>query len=344
MIGGVNRLRSTVSVAASLLLPLIACSLMSQGTGLPTDQRNSDPRPGYVGDAACAKCHAHESTLYAHTAHRMASQLPSSQSVLGSLGAGANLLQIMGKDADAVRDAPLPLLSFRMEQQGEHMVETALTGWPGNLHRRSEQIDLVTGSGVRGQTYLYWQGDRLFELPVSYWSEGHRWINSPGYIDGTADFSRPVYPGCLECHASYIRAASSEASTNRYAKDTLVTGIGCETCHGGGAKHVARYSSNQAGGATNPTDQPAILNPAKFARDLQIDACAVCHGGTARTALQPAFSFVPGRPLSEYFTPLQVPSSDHPDVHGDRVGLLEKQMLSEVDHPFVFDMPRCARS
>ena len=59
------------------------------------------------------------------------------------------------------------------------------------VYLRAERIDLITGSGMRGQTYLFWQGDRLFELPVSYWSDGHRWINSPGYIDGTADFSRP---------------------------------------------------------------------------------------------------------------------------------------------------------
>jgi len=44
-----------------------------------------------------------------------------------------------------------------------------------------ERIDVVIGSGVRGQSYLYWHGDQLYELPVSYWSDGGRWINSPGY-------------------------------------------------------------------------------------------------------------------------------------------------------------------
>ncbi len=178
---------------------------------------------------------------------------------------------------------------------------------------------MVTGSGVRGQTYLYWQGDQLFELPVSYWTDGHRWVNSPGYTDGTADFSRPVNPGCLECHATYIRPLSSDTLTNSYEKQTLVTGISCETCHGPGAEHVARYSD----GAAHPSDT-AILNPAKFSRDLQVDACAYCHNGIQREAITPAFSFVPGRPLTDFFKPLQTEAAEHPDVHGNQVGLLQR--------------------
>ncbi len=62
----------------------------------------------------------------------------------------------------------------------------------------------MIGSGVRGQSYLYWHGDQLYELPVSYWSDGSRWINSPGYKNGTMNFSRAAIPRCLECHATYI--------------------------------------------------------------------------------------------------------------------------------------------
>jgi hypothetical protein len=38
---------------------------------------------------------------------------------------------------------------------------------------------LVTGSGEKGQTYLYWRGNQLFQLPVSYWTELREWVNSP---------------------------------------------------------------------------------------------------------------------------------------------------------------------
>jgi len=187
---------------------------------------------------------------------------------------------------------------------------------------RSESIDIVIGSGVRGQTYLYWAGDKLYELPVSYWSKGHQWINSPGYRDGTANYGRHVDARCLECHATYIRAISTDLLTNIYDRTSLVTGISCETCHGAGADHIAREKSHSA----NPvkSNSSGILNPAKFDRDRQIDQCALCHNGTQREELIPAFSYLPGTPLDKYLGPNPVDTTDHPDVHGNQVGLFKR--------------------
>jgi len=209
-----------------------------------------------------------------------------------------------------------------MESRKDGFFETARSGWNSDVFQRTERIDLVTGSGKRGQTYLYWQRDRLFELPVSYWSDGHRWINSPGYIDGTADFSRVVNPACLECHATYIRALSTDPGTNRYDRESLIPGISCESCHGPGANHVGMEANHETGPKNSA--QPGILNPAKFSRDRQVDLCAECHNGIQREALAPTFSYVPGQPLSEYFKPLPSPDVEHPDVHGNQVGLLQR--------------------
>lgn len=326
-----NLAKLNLGVVASAIFLVALGSLGSRGAEMAAQTFAADLRPGYAGDATCASCHVKESSSYAHTAHRKASQPVDARSILGNFNEGENLLKIVDQDPHRATDSGLPMLSFSMERKGDEFFETALTGWGSDLHRRSESIAVVTGSGVRGQTYLYWQGDRLFELPVSYWREGRRWINSPGYIDGTVDFARPVTPGCLECHASYIKATSAEATTNSYVKDSLVTGIGCETCHGPGAEHAAKYAVKHQGEAQSGSEQSkftsgtAILNPAKFSRDRQIDSCAVCHNGTARTALQPAYTFVPGRPLSEFFAPLQgQQTAEHPDVHGNQVGLLER--------------------
>src|ERR1700710_1670589 len=118
---------------------------------------------------------------------------------------------------------------------------TAVAGWPDSLQTRTERMDVVIGSGVRGQSYLYWRADQLYESPVSYWADGKRWINSPGYKNGTMNFSRPITPRCMECHASFIQQALSDISTNHYLKDSLVTGITCERCHGSGKEHVALH-------------------------------------------------------------------------------------------------------
>ncbi len=276
---------------------------------------SNDPRRGYVGDAACANCHVSQDSTYAHTSHRLTSQIVTNTSVLGSFREGSNALTIV----DPARASAEPGLYFKMERKDNGYSQTAVTGWGSQLQSRTERMDLMTGSGRRGATYLYWQGDQLFELPVSYWTDGHRWINSPGYENGSANFSRPVNPGCLECHASFIQPLSGDPTTNRYDRATLVTGITCEYCHGPGAEHIARQKAGTA-----RSSGEAILNPATFSRDRQVDLCALCHNGIQREAITPAFSYVPGRPLSDYFKPLPAPTEDRPDVHGNQVGLLQR--------------------
>ena len=274
-------------------------------------------RPGFVGDAVCISCHKGIADTYEHTGHRLTSQLPTAKSVLGSFRNGENVLTIVGP-----ADTAEPSMRFVMEARNDGFYETAETGWDSQLHKRTERIDVITGSGARGQTYLYWRGDRLYELPVSYWTEGGKWINSPGYVDGTADFSRVVNPGCLECHSTYILPLSTDPNTNRYDKSTFVPGLSCETCHGSGAEHVRIESAQRSG--SSPSSSSGILNPAKFSRERKVDLCAECHNGIQRMPLAPAFSYLPGQPLGDYYKQLAPADVEHPDVHGNQVGLLQR--------------------
>ena len=90
---------------------------------------------------------------------------------------------------------------------------------------RTERFAVVIGSGEKGQTYLFWDEDQLFQLPVSYWKD-LGWVNSPGYRDGFADFERAIIPRCLECHATYFEALPPP--TNRYNTTGFSLGIQCE--------------------------------------------------------------------------------------------------------------------
>jgi len=121
------------------------------------------------------------------TAHHLTSSLPTQQAIEGSFSPGKNALKTTNPD-----------LSFRMEATASGFTETAIIGTPPNAITHTEKIDLVIGSGRKGHTYLYWKGDRLFELPVSYWTELNSWVNSPGYRDDFPNFERPVPPRCLE--------------------------------------------------------------------------------------------------------------------------------------------------
>jgi hypothetical protein len=203
-----------------------------------------------------------------------------------------------------------------MEVKDGAYYQTAFAGVPGHEQSHGERIDVVTGSGKRGQSYLYWLDNQLFELPLSYWSDGRQWINSPGFKDKTANFSRPIYPRCLECHATAIMPLSPDPLSNHYDRASLVTGISCETCHGPGGDHVASHTVGKA--------DKDILNPARFSRDRQLDLCALCHSGAGRQELAPAFSYLPGQSLDGYLRPVPVDATMQPEVHGNQVGLLKR--------------------
>ena len=296
------------------LLALLGAAL--QAATQPTPEPRHEK---FVGDAACLSCHRDQGTSYPHTSHHLTSQPANKDSILGSFHEGSNVLMI----ADPATATDNPGLYFKMEAKPNGFYQTAVAGWPGQLKTRTERMDVVIGSGVRGQSYLYWHGERLFELPVSYWSDGSRWINSPGFKDGTMIFSRAVIPRCMECHATSIQARSPDPLSNQYDPASLVTGIACERCHGSGAAHIALHQGNKSS-APNTSTAEAILNPAKFSRDRQVDLCALCHNGIRSEELVPAFSYVPGKSLDAYLHPNEGDLAAHPDVHGNQVGLLEK--------------------
>lgn len=280
----------------------------STSSGAPSNEKRPATRQVYVGDASCRSCHKEEASRYPETAHHLTSRLPSKKSIAGSFAPGSNVLHTSNQ-----------YLTFEMTATKDGYFESAVEQVaPAKTLSHTERIGLVVGSGRKGQTYLFWKGNTLFELPVSYWTELDSWINSPGYPDGSPRFDKPVVPRCLECHGSFFEWEAPPP--NRFNKSSVVLGITCEKCHGPGREHAARYSSKSP---APPGSATAILNPASFPRDRQVDACALCHAGAAE-AIAPPLSFVPGGAIDDY---LYIPFSDKDapvDVHGNQVQLLEK--------------------
>jgi hypothetical protein len=230
--------------------------------------------------------------------------MPSTHSILGKFSPGANILRTSN-----------PYLHFEMTATKDGYFESAIEQpSPSETLSHTERIDVVVGSGRKAQTYLFWKGDKLFELPVSYWTELDGWINSPGYPDGSPHFDKPVVPRCLECHSGYFEAVPQ--TLNRFNRNSFVLGITCERCHGPGREHVVLYSSK----IPPPGKAEAIVNPATLPRDRQMDVCASCHSGAGKL-LAPALSFVPGKVLDDYLYVPYVPDASV-DVHGNQVQLL----------------------
>jgi hypothetical protein len=309
--------KSSALTIALAVTGLVVSSLSQERAAHPPSAPDTPIRADYAGDAACASCHAEQGLSYIHTAHHLTSQMPTAASVLGSFQPRSNVLKI-AEPAPVIGD---PGVSYEMEKRDTGYYVTAVTGFAGDLQRRSERIDVVIGSGVRGQSYLYWRGDQLFELPVSYWSDQSRWINSPGYRNGPPNFDRPASPRCLECHVGYIKALSDDPTSNRYDRASLSVGISCEVCHGPGAKHAALFAKR---GSAVEEGKTLILNPQHFARDRQVELCALCHNGAGQQQLAAAFSYIPGQPLDGYLRVDTAAPDLHPDVHANQVGLLKR--------------------
>jgi enediyne biosynthesis protein E4 len=188
-----------------------------------------------MGTAPCGPCHQAVSQSYQQTAHFLTSGKADSTTILGSFLQGLNVLL-----------TAVPGVSFHMERKGDAFFQTAFDH--GRTH--TERFDLVLGSGRRGQSYLYWKGGILYQLPVSYLALTGGWINSPGYPDGEVHFDRAIPTRCLECHATEGARAGQ-----------FLAGITCQKCHGTAEQH------------------PAIRNPATLDRDGQVALCAACHSG-----------------------------------------------------------------
>ena len=261
-------------------------------------------RQDFVGDEECRGCHSDKVASYLSSAHHFTSQSPTKESILGSFAEDKNIL----KTSDQA-------LYFRMDAKADGFYQTAVWGIPPATTSRSEKMAVVIGSGRKGQTYLYWKRDQLFQLPVSYWTDLATWINSPGYRDGEANFERRVISNCLGCHLTYAEAVRSPVLSNQFQPESLVFGISCERCHGPGRRHLEAMAGQKP--AAN------IINPAKLTRDSQINVCGQCHGGL-RAPLTDPFSYVPGESLDKYFRKDPAGGVTTADVHGNQVALLEK--------------------
>lgn len=239
---------------------------------------------GYVGPDVCAECHRDYYDGFVQTTHYKTSSLATLTSVLGSFETGKNKLPSKSER-----------LQFEMlDKAGTLVQKLDYTTEEGDVYSNEFPIDIVTGSGKVGQTYLYWQDENLYQLHASYLSAPDAWINSPGYLDGIADYARPTLPLCLECHSTYFQPVPN--TINQYKKDNFVLGVTCEKCHGPGKEHVDFHRENP-----DSKDGHGILNPNTLNADRALEMCQLCHGGAPTNILREPFSYRPGEPLGEYY-------------------------------------------
>jgi hypothetical protein len=255
----------------------------------------------FAGSETCKSCHKNIFESHGLTAHSLSSRPGNAATIKGSFEDGKNVFElnphvkvIMKKNAGGF---------FQVVYiNGKEVVQLPM--------------DIVIGS-VKGQTYLYWDGKKLLQLPISYYTPLNEWCNSPGFPTSQIMIDRPISVRCLECHTSNFKKTGANNGVDEYDKTQVIYGVDCERCHGPAAEHVAFQ-------AAHPDEKKAkfIINPALLSRQQKLDNCALCHSGLRENS-KPSFSFITGDKLDDYSTPDYKPDAIAKlDVHGNQYGLL----------------------
>ena len=305
----------------------VACS---DGGAAKADERflNTAADVEYVGDASCATCHAEIAETYA------------------SHGMAQSFYRL--SDSTAVEDwSGVPVthaatgFTYTARRDGGRFVqEETRTEADGSVsHRLVRAMDFVVGSGSAARTYLSQENGRLYQLPLTWYTQsagperdstagpsgrkaseaGGYWALSPGYDAFNNRFNRTVPDRCMACHNGPSEAVPF--ADGKYA--SLASGIGCEQCHGPGALHVeARLENPEAPDSVDVT----IVNSKHLALDLRLDVCQQCHLSGEATVLregETAASYRPSRPLSAHRAIYALAEADPNKVnvvsHADRM-------------------------
>ncbi|MBB5395449.1 hypothetical protein [Mucilaginibacter sp. AK015] len=270
-----------------------------------------DPRgQAYAGPETCISCHADISKSYLHMAHYIASSPASAKTVSGSFADGENVFPYNGHS------------EVLMTKTDSGLYQSY---YVNGKKTEAARMDIAMG-GVKGESYLYWNDNELFQLPVSFDNTKNHWIMSPGYDTVMASFDRMINIRCMECHASYAktepgRVPSFGGETIGFQKNSVILSIDCERCHGGARQHVDFQTAN-------PGVKTAkyITKISDLTREQKVDLCGTCHSGTKTENFRSIFDFKPGDKLTDFkkHAPSAGPTDlAHLDVHGDQLDMLK---------------------
>jgi Tfp pilus assembly protein PilF len=273
---------------------------------------------GYVDDAACANCHADRAKTYQHVGMAKSFYRPRA------------MVFIEDFDAPPFFHAKSRQY-FEMRRRGDDVYfrrwQMAADGAP--IHVFEQKVDWILGSGHHARTYLYaTPGGELYQLPISWYTATREWAMAPGYDRADHDgVVRRVRHECMFCHNAYAGVAEEKLSywRSQTFPAQLPEGIGCQRCHGPGAKHVETKTRD------------TILNPARLSTRLRNDICYECHMQPTvivagmRKFGRDMYSFRPGQPLDQYAHRIDIDETDVP--RGERF---------EINHhPYRLEQSRC---
>lgn len=222
---------------------------------LPWRSNKPFKEAGYVGNQACAECHATEFDSYHRTAMARALQLPADSEVLRA------------RQRLTFRVGPY---RYEIVRRGEESIYTVSDG----NKVISVPIRYSFGQGKAGQTYILQYNGAFYESRVSYYREIDGLDFTIGYprtVPSSLEdalgraISMDEARSCFGCHATAAVAGRS------LQLEHLMPGVGCEACHGPGRDHITAAEAGRF-------DDLRIFNPKRLSADaLTQEFCGSCH-------------------------------------------------------------------
>jgi predicted CXXCH cytochrome family protein len=299
-------------VAMAVLGSLLALAIPRHTAAVETGLSAFDPQisihDGSVEEQKCASCHADQAAAFAKSNHAKAMAVATDGTVRGNFN-----------DASFEHDG---VLTTFFKRRGEYFVRTE-----GPDGKQAEFQVRYTFAYEPLQQYLVdIGGGRLQALDIAWDTSKGRWFwlgtGKPARPATTYHWAGPFYRWnrtCIDCHSTDPQA-NFQPETGEYRSTYVATSIGCQSCHGSGAKHVewaeAGASQSLANFGLAPVDQ---------------NVCLGCH--SRRTKLLDGHG--PGKSFLDHFSP----SLLRPDLY-----FPDGQILDEVFEYGSFQQSKMARA
>lgn len=196
---------------------------------------------------------------------------------------------VLGDFAGAIFEGEQIWARF-LTEDGAYWIETRSAAGPLERHR----VRYTFGIRPLQQYLLEAPGGRLQAFGIAWDTERGRWfdvLSNRAEDLGWAGRYQRWNSMCAECHSTGVRKRY-DPDADRYATRFEDVDVGCQSCHGPGARHV-RWARDPQGG-----DSGLEVRLGARAQD-ELDSCAPCHSRRSRVSAEP----IPGAAFLDQYRP-----------------------------------------
>ncbi len=243
----------------------------------------------YAGSEVCGGCHLINHGQWESSPHHKITQQPKRESIVGDFDNGEWYLPEKDRKTELDR---LPAVKT-YSQSGEYFMALR---YPQSEQYHPFRIDRVVGYQYR-QTYLTKEADGVLRrLPVqwsvsrqdffAYWNEQEKGVHSVHDLWAqmkTLNSAWNLY--CARCHTTNLDIVEKARDHSTANVKWTEPGVGCETCHGPGSKHIKYMAGKPANRLMsffnqllNEKTAPYIMNASRLEKGVALSVCARCHG------------------------------------------------------------------